>query len=275
MIMRKLVSTLIAVCAVAVNVNTFAAPTPGDLVNSSRNGKTELVNTTLALADLPTFRANDIIKFDVSGLRSGKHFTLISYKVDEKDLTNNSVQYINQYTLTGDSHTIEYRVRDISEGIYQITLNANSDEPDDVATFYYKVGTPKVELIPAEEGKYYIRFQDNKNGTFSVAFVAKATIGTADVSFSEAGVASFGLDVNLGKDSSGNDVIRTEKFEGSIDEIVTKFLETNKDNIEINGSYTIYYGLTVYNIPNEETAASIKATPVIYDTVANEGGNAH
>ena len=274
MIMRKLVSTLIAVCAMAVNVNTFAAPTPGNFLNSSRNEKTGLVNTTNALADLPTFRANDIIKFNVSGLKSGKQFTLISYKVDEEDLTNSSVQYINQYTLTGDNHTIEYRVRDISDGIYQITLNANSGETDDVATFYYKVGTPKVEIIPAEEGKYYTKLQDNKNGTLSVAFVAKATIGTVDVSFSEAGVASFGLDVNLGKDSSGNDVIRTEKFEGSINEIVTKFLETNEANIEINGSYTIYYGLTVYNIPDEEAATSIKATPVIYDTAANQGGNA-
>ncbi len=273
--MRKLVSALIVICAMAVNVNTFAAPIVGDL-DSSRNSKTELVSDSSDKSSLPTFRVNDIIKFDVSGLQAGNQFTLISYKVNEEDLTDSSVQYINQYTLESATQPIEYKVRDISDGIYQITLNANNGEDDDIATFYYKVGTPKVDLIctDAANGKYYTKIQKNSDNTYSVAFVAKATIGTADVTFSEAGVDSLGLEVKL----SENAEPIVQKFDdGKIDEIVKSFLETNKDNVEIAGSYTIYYGLTVYNIPSQDAAEAIIAAPVIYDTTTQattEGGNA-
>ena len=258
--MKKLISVLLTVCAIAANTSALAdtdSPSAGNLDNS-RNSIQAL--STTEEGSLPGFRPGDILKFDVSNVTSGKQLTLISYKYgDNMELGNNTVQYINQYTLDADSKTIEYKVRDIQEGIYNIVINANDGSK--VATFYYKVGNPKLDIIKGTDSTYF-KSQQNSDGTYSIAFVASATLGSNEVSFGDTGIETLGITVKQGENSAKS------AFSKNIDDVIKDYWT----NLETEGSLTFYYGLTVYNVPEREinniTAEAVEAQ------VAIEGGNA-
>lgn len=259
--MKKLISVLLTVCAIAANTSALAdtvSPSAGELDNSRNN--IQILSTTEE-GSLPGFRPGDTLKFNVSNVTSGKQLTLISYKYgDNMELGNNTVQYINQYTLDANSKTIEYKVRDIQEGIYNIVINANDGSK--VATFYYKVGNPKVNIVTPGETSTYYKSQKNADGTYSIAFIGSATLGSNEVSFGDTGIETLGITVKHDKGSA------TSAFSKNIDDVIKVYW----DSLETEGSLTFYYGLTVYNVPEAEinniTAEAVETL------VATEGGNA-
>ena len=125
----------------------------------------------------------------------------------------------------------------------------------EVANFYYKVGTPKIGIVKgADDTNYYVsNITSTSSGTnvYSVAFVGKATIG-GGVSFEDAGLESVGLEFNLEDKTTGETY-----FEDLSEEQMSALLPSLE---EINGSITLYFGVTMYRIP-EQDLGKIKATP--------------
>ena len=270
--MLKLISVLVAICAMTVSINVSAATSNGSIASDTRNDVNEL-GTSYDGGSLPTFRAGDTLQFDVSDLTADTTLTLISYKYDSERL-NSTVQYINEYTIASSSvstqedgtesvpveisKTIDYKIRDIDDGIYKIQINGNDKKG--IAEFYYKVGTPKVSIVEGAEGtNYYVSEafeQADGSNLYSVAFVAKATIG-GNVSFEEVGLESVGLEFNL-KDKNSNDKLFKDLTPEQINALLPKLEELQ--NSEINGSVTLYFGVTMLRIPKEDMD-QIKATP--------------
>lgn len=265
--MKKLVSIILAASTMAFSASAFAASvgtlqTPAE-GNGVRNNVTAL-GVTASATGLPCFRPNDKLIFDVTGLTKGNQLTLISYKVDAVTLENTNIQYINQYTVgdivdgeASSKQTIEYTVRDIEDGIYNVVINGNGDG-DTAQSFYYKVGDPKATSLEFTEGETAVSSVtgNNDDTTYSVAFVAKATTGSSsEVSFAETGVSTVGFDLVA---SNGNN---SKTIRENLD--ATKF-NSLTDMIESNGTIEIYYGVQINNVPNDVT---ITATPVVIDKV--------
>lgn len=251
-----------------ISINASAATSDGVLSGDTARNEISTLGTPSADGtsyndknSLPAFRAGDVLQFDVSDLTADKTLTLISYKYgydSEHNLehTNSTVQYINEYTIAADSttQTIEYKVRDIDDGIYKIVINGNDGK--EVANFYYKVGTPKVSIVTGAEGTdYYVKegFEQYDGSTlYSVAFVGKVTIGSGDVSFEDVALQSAGLAFNLKNKNTG-----AALYEDLTEDQLSKILP---EVAEINGSLTIYFGVTMFKIP-EGDLDQIKATP--------------
>ncbi len=246
--MLKLISALIAICAMTVSINVSAA-TVGTITTPTKNNIDSLGTSDTSTDSLPTLRAGDTLQFDVSDLTANTTLTLISYKRGS-EATDSTVQYINEYSLTSTSQTIDYTIRDIEDGIYEIVITGNDGK--DVANFYYKVGTPKVTILTGEGGTdYYIKekfLQANGTYLWSVAFVGKVSMGSGDVSFSDAGLTSVGLKIS---DTEGHFVYR---------DLPEEQLSALINNAELFGAITIYFGLTMYKIP-ENKLNTIIATP--------------
>lgn len=245
--MKKLAILALALSSFIFSASAFAATSDGALTgdNKSRNDKTVFTtaNTADAKSNMPCFRAGDKIQFNVTGLTENKQLTLISYKVkDENNLDDTSIQYINQYTV-GSNETekaISYAVRDIDDGIYKIAVNGN--DGTSLIEMYYKVGTPKFEMVKGKtEGveTAYIQSEQGTDDSYALGYVGKATLTDSDVSLSDTGVKSVGFEFSK---QDGEKTLKGSKYEN------LSGIDSEKD-LESNGSITFVYGVTLYNVP--------------------------
>lgn len=249
--MKKLISVLLTVCAIAANTTVFAADV-NSIITGSQNNKESLVADSTQTAEMPCFKSGDILKFDVSNLTPGNQLTLISYKASAEDLSNSTVQYINQYTLGDEEDTkpIEYKIRDIEDGIYKIVLNGNDNNA--VATFYYKVGEATVAMVTATDGtKYHLaqEFGPDGNTTYSIAFIASAKLDSSELTFADTGVNKLGMKFTANGKTMASSELTSEQIEAAA------------NTVETDGTVTLYYGLTMYNIPDIVAAKDITVVP--------------
>lgn len=242
--MKKIVLVLCTVMALC-SAGSALAVTTNNAVTGSRNSKTDLVTDSASTDSMPCFRAGDTLEFNISGLTVGKTLTIISYKLN-CEIGNRTVQYIDQRDITATGDTITYKIRDIDDGIYLIALN---DESGTIAKLYYKVGTPKFNVITNNDRNNYVAIKEftgyDGKKLYSIGFAAKAEIGSTDVSFTDAGVKTFGFVFSDGTKSASMS-LSAEKMAALQAEINEKI---KANSAEITGSYTIHYFDTVYNVP--------------------------
>lgn len=283
--MKKFISVLAAVCMLVASTSAFAA-TVGDL--KTDNGVQGVRNNVSALSEnedgtLPCFRPGDVLNFEISGLTSGKILTLISYKVgDGIKLGNDTIQYIDQQVIDGESsaaeatdakYTVKYKIRDIDEGIYKIAMNANDSTA--VLNFYYKVGDPKIELVEgtkenSTDKTSYYKMNQNSDGSYSIAFIGKVSLGSSDVSLTDAGVNNVGFTFTGTDDNAGKSHVSALSAES------LQTTEGASNKIEANGSITYYYGLTMYGVPSDNLnnlGFTVQAGENLKTTTAEGGSN--
>lgn len=262
--MKKLALVLCTVMAICCAGSAFAATSDGTLQegSTSRNSITKMAKAEADTTLMPCFRAGDTLNFKVTNLSAGTQLTVISYKVSG-DIKNETVQYIDQRTISNSEDTIKYVIRNIDQGIYRVAVK---DSNSSVYNLYYKVGTPTVETV-TETGKNYFIEQDNKDGTYSIGYVGKANMGSKDVSFADAGVKSFGFDYGEYGKKYLDDSKMTEIYKELDDKIAKN---------EIQGAYSVYFVQTIYSIPASDlsTAESITAKAVMTDTTTSGSNTA-
>jgi hypothetical protein len=143
--MKKLISVLLAVSALALSTSAFAA------------------SADETFAGKPVFREGDAIEFVVE---DATNLTLISSLVDAEKVDNATIQYVDE-TNNG---TISYKVRDLKEGEYQIVINDGKDK----ATYNYVVAdfdlvAPDGGLLVGQNGDsaFYAAFAQVKGADFA------------------------------------------------------------------------------------------------------------
>lgn len=276
--MKKFISVLAAVCMLVATTSAFAQPTVGKL--QADNGVQGVRNNVDALSaqqngDLPCFRPGDVLNFEISGLTSGRILTLISYKSGTGiELGNDTIQYIDQQVVEGSSstseaadakYTVKYKIRDIDEGIYKIAMNAN--DSTGVLSFYYKVGDPKIGLVKGTDDTPYYTMKQNSDGSYSIAFIGKVSLGSNDVSLTDAGIKNVGFTFTGTGDNTKKSHVSTLTANG--------LQEATNAKIEAEGSITYYYGLTMYGVPGDNLSAlGFTVTPgENLKTTTAEGGS--
>lgn len=262
--MKKAISLFLAVSALCFATSAMAVPTTNNLGGNVRNGVATLPTSN---SNMPCFRNGDTISFTVGSVTSGKELTLISYK----DGDASAVQYINQYTLSSASQAVSYTIPDTATtGTYVIKIN---DEGGTAATFYYKVGNIKVELIQEDYSvvvdpnygdpyKIVKITSGSHSGTYSVAFIGKVTVTGGGIGLTELG-ATPGFDI---KDTSTNKH-STSRFGTSGNPTVAAFEagvsdSTRSGKREIGGNWSFVYGLTIYNV-TDGSQGNVKAKAVL------------
>lgn len=222
--MKKLISVLLAVSALALSTSAFAAPAVSD-----RNPNA----TTLAEAatgTLPCFRNGDTVTFALSGL-AGDQLTLISSKVGAT-ADNSTIQYINQYTISEDDNgnkSISYTVRELTNGTYNILVK---DGDAAVVSYYYNVANPEVALgkLTADSTDYIVA--KSADGT-EVSYAAVASVEGA--SFTESGVTSVGFTFEDGDGKTATS-----------DTLTAAQLDSMKE--EVSGRLNVVYGITITGV---------------------------
>ncbi len=244
--MKKAISILLAVATMAFATSAMAA-TDGDVgTTANRKGTTAFVSNASLVSSMPCFRVGDTVTFDVSNLTSGKELTVITYK-SGGSLSDSTVQYINQYTTTT-SQTISYTVRDIDAGIYVLSINENGNKLSD---FYYKIGTPTVELITASPAisntsAYVMEAYDGK---WSIGFVGKVKVDTGAINIHE-------IAPNAGFKITANGVSKQVGFGMNTAGIAdNSSVSLEGQDLEITGGYSVLYGLTMYDVPEAQKNA--------------------
>ena len=260
--MRKAISLFLAAAVLCLSTSALADVGTTNVANS-KNGQTTL-NSTYAgsggrTATMPGFRPGDTISFDVTGVTNGNEMTLICYKygAESGGLDNSEVIYINQYTLTKISKDISYKIPASAEsGIYKVVIN---DSSNPVANFYFKVGTATVSVLNGngrgnvdgnrtnfvtgtEKGGPYIL---KKIGdTYSVGFVGKVTVPSGDIRLQDIGA-------NPGFAITDGTTTKQYGFGINVDGVTLKSVAGLDSTVaEVNGSYSIIYGVTMYNVPD-------------------------
>lgn len=235
----------------ALSMLCFATSAMADVTNSGVTGSRNNLSTMPTAANsnsMPCFRPGDTISFNVSGVTKDEELTVISYITGSaSNLSDSTVQYINQYTLTGTTQAISYTIRDEASGIYAIKINDSVGST--VATFYYKVGRATAVLVQGQSstvsagtfGTPY-RMVQMPDGTWSIGFIGKVTLDSTVVNLMEMG-ATPGFTV---KNTSNSKT--TKSYFGQTGNKAVIDLHGTK--YEINGSRSFIYGLTVYNVPN-------------------------
>lgn len=223
--MKKLISVLLAVSALALSTSAFAAPAV-----SNRNPAA----TTLAdesTGTLPCFRNGDAVTFNLTGL-TGSQLTLISSKVGAT-AGNDTIQYINQYPVSGGAQSVTYKVRELTNGTYNILIK---DGNAPVVDYFYTVANPSVTLLKAsaDATDYVVA----KNANNDQAFAAVASVEGAN--FTESGVASVGFTFNA---SNGKTATSSTLTAAKLDSIAT----------EVGGKLNVVYGITVKGVANGVT----------------------
>lgn len=255
--MKKFALVLCAMMTLSCMNSVFAS--------SVTNKDTESRNTVKEFTDsvtgnMPSFRAGDVLKFNVSGLTNGRQLTIISYKVNG-EIGNDTVQYIDQRTINASSNVVEYKIRDINDGIYCVAIK---DENDTAAyKLYYKVGTPKFEVIKGSENTdYYVKTEkttDDGTVVYSVGYLAAAQFKTNELSLDDYGINGFGFRYSL--DGVDVDVAPTleqlEALKAQINEL--------KDKTEGAGEFSFHYINTIKNVP-ENDVVNITAKATMYDS---------
>jgi len=249
--MKKLISSALAVAAIVCATSSLAATSDGTLGSESRNDVTALQKVDTETSSMPGFRGGDVISFNVGNLISGNNLTIISYKLNNEDSLNNAtIQYINQYEIDEVTKNVEYVVRDnVEDGIYKLSLNGNDNS--EVINFYYKVGNPEFSVVPGD-GTSYKKIESYQSGgqtKYAVGFVAKAVLGSNDVSFPDVGVSELGFTF------TANGTTITQKL---TQEPFDAIAEAQK-YIESDGGIAFVYGVTVYGIDSMEKANAIVA----------------
>ena len=245
--MKKVISLFLAATVLCLTTSAMANPSTGSTVTGERNGVNTMPTSTSTA--MPCFRPGDTINFTVSGLTSGEELTIISYKNGATPADAN-VQYINQYTVSG-NQAVSYTIRNQVSGIYKLVLTGTQNNS---STFYYKVGRePSLQAMTGNgensgtftgnSGTPYVLHYDAPSNTYSIGFIGKITFENDSVNFSDIGAHpgfsithggttkeyGFGLDIN-GVDNTDKTV-------------------ANLDGLEIAGSYSFIYGVTVKGIP--------------------------
>lgn len=249
--MKKLISSALAVAAIVCTTSSLAASSEGNLISGSRNDVAVLQSDETATSSMPGFRGGDIVSFNVGDLISGNYLTIISYKMgSEADLNNATIQYINQYKVDDVTREVEYVVRDnADDGIYKLSLNGNDE--GEVINFYYKVGNPEVTIVPGD-GTSYKKIEEYQNGgktKYAVGFVAKAVIGSNDVSFTDVGISELGFTFTANGKTITQKLTK-EQFDAIAE--AQKYIETD-------GGVAFVYGVTIYGIESVEKANEIVA----------------
>ena len=260
--MKKIALVLCAIMTFSCMNSVFAA-TVTDKTTESRNGVETFTDTNTA-ADMPSFRAGDTLKFDVSDLNVGTQLTIISYKVSDSTISNSTVQYIDQRTIDESTDTVSYKVRDIDDGIYCVSVK---DGDSDAYTLYYKVGTPKFNVIKGKdedsgaETNYYVKLEkEGSNGNiYSIGYLAAATFKTTELSAEDYGINGFGFKYSL--DGTDVDAKPVKAQNDYWKEQVNSWIQTQ----EVNGEYSFYYMNTINNVPVSDID-NITAKATMYDS---------
>lgn len=256
--MRKAISLVFAMVVLCFATSAMAQPTVDSESVVGRNADVGDSNTTtfyIGVATptrgtvMPGFRPGDTINFTVKNITNSKELTVISYKMGTtpSDLT---VQYINQYTISG-NQPISYKIRDLASGIYCLKMTDSND--GNVATFYYKVGDVSVDMIrygSNAKGTPYVMESFDGGNYYSIGFIGKATIDSADVGFGDIGAnVGFTFSDNTGGTGQGpmHGEVRT-KSGSDLDDYFNGLIGRNP-SIELNGSFSVIYGVTVFNVP--------------------------
>lgn len=249
--MRKLISVILAVASIVCTTSSLAASSTGALISESRNDISVMETEQTSVADMPAFRGGDTIQFNVDGLTNEKFLTIISYKYNSDDFSDATIQYIDQYTIDSSTKMVEYTVRETTkEGIYKLSLSGNDETG--IVDFYYKVGNPVITMMPKDENTNYWNiesYESNGETLWAVGFVAKAVVGSNEVSIEELGVKGLGIKLTAnGKTVS--EALTQEQF---------KAISTAQKYYETSGSVAFVYGLTVYGIDSVASADAISA----------------
>lgn len=218
--MKKLISVLLAVSALALSTSAFAAPT----VTNRNTGATAFA--TAETGSLPCFRNGDSVTFSLTDL-SGASLTLISSKVGAT-ADNSTIQYINQYKPSGTAQEVSYKIRELqTNGTYNLLIK---DGDKAVVSFYYNVANPSVALAKASADAENYIVADDKKG--NIAFAAVASSNGAK--FAESGVASVGFTFTDGTKNATSATLSAAEL----------------DTIggEVGGNFNVVYGITVSGV---------------------------
>lgn len=230
--MKKIISILLAVATLVFSTNVLADK--GATVDDSRNSETTL---PIEKSNMPCFRGGDTITISATGLVNGDELTVISYKVDETP-ADRTVQYVNQYVLSGDSQAITYKIRNIEPGVYCLDIT----DTDGTVPFYYTIGVT-AEIVPNTNGANndfaYIAYQPGGAGTpWHIGFVAKIKIYCDGGAIPDEEDIIPGISISNGTKS----VIRQKA------EAITLSNGAYEGDYEFEGEATYMYGVTVYNV---------------------------
>lgn len=227
--MKKLISVLLAVSALALSTSAFAAaPTV-----SSRNEKATAFAEATA-GTLPCFRNGDTVTFTLSGVTGT--VTLLSSKADATSVDNNSIQYINQYTKDSDNNvSVTYKIRELTNGTYKLLIK---DGEATVAEYYYNVANPTANVLTTANGSTTL--SDDGNGKLGFGVV----VSTNGASFADSGA---GMKFTL---TDENNQKYTQEYTGSW---MNLFLGT-----EVGGNANVFYGLEVTGASGHTITPSVE-----------------
>lgn len=260
--MKKIALVLCAVMTFSCMNSVFAAATSTDATNSRNTTKIFTQNKNEAM---PSFRAGDTLSFNVSNLATGTQLTVISYKVSG-EIGNNTVQYIDQRTIDEAHDTVQYKIRDIEDGIYCVSVKDGND--NEAYTLYYKVGTPKYAVVKGTDENtnaatdYYVKVEKTTDtGTvYSVGYLGKAHFKTDDLAFDDYGINGFGFKYSIvGYEDMY--VAPTSAQAAELQKQISELMEKH----EGTGEFDFYYINTISNVPDTDVD-SITAKATMYDS---------
>ena len=135
--MKRTIAILLAVATLSFATSALAATGTSNVKkNGSNNGAFALSATDES--SMPSYEPGDGISFIISGATDGDYITLLSSKCDEEE-RDATVQYIDEYdNVTGPTQEVEYVIRDLDEGVYDLRIRVGENE---LYRVYYKVGS--------------------------------------------------------------------------------------------------------------------------------------
>jgi hypothetical protein len=228
---------LVAITALTMALSAAAAYAAVDSVTGGSYGGSVQTDSA-AQTNMLAVQNGDTINIAVTGVSSNSDVTLLSYKVGDT-IDSTTIQYVDQYAVTGNSLDISFKVRDLDVGVYKLVVNDGTT--GSAKTYYYKVGYPGlVDENGATVKTYFLGYNvaggDADGDTVSVAYRAKMTGGS---------VKDFGFDITGAK----NYTFTTEFAEGA--------------DVNVSGDYT--FDMTIFGIPTTEleTLNSLTVTPFV------------
>lgn len=243
--MKKFAIILCTVLSLSCASTAFAAVTD-KTVSGQRNDKTELQERDTATTNMPCFRPGDNLKFDVSGLTTGSQLTLISYRANEENPDDKTIQYIDQKEIKSATDTISYIIRDnCSDGVYMISIKNGSDG---LYKLYYKVGSVNTELKTETEGVYY--FTETDGDDVSVGYVGTVTL-PANCTFADIGLKTVGFKFTENDEELATKWLSVENK--TLDELLGD-QNTANGKVETKGDTTFYFVETIYNVPSDNVS---------------------
>lgn len=265
--MKKVISLLLAIATLSFATSAMAAVSVSEPGGDVRNSGTVFAGTS-STATMPGFRPGDTVTFTITGANVGDDITLVTYVLNN-ELTDSTVQYINQYTADSvGAATVTYKVRTgLPSGIYQIDIKVANQS---VKTVYYKIGDVTAKMIAASNidgsdhitgarsvGEYVAPVRiENNGGKYTIGFLGKVTVSAANISLAELGAKPGFTITNGSKTKSYNfkEGNNSSKTPGST--------LADDSAVEIDGSYSFVYAMTIYNIASESAANEFTATAI-------------